>query len=446
MLQLLRQAARASAGGSRCAFEAPHARFLHASLPARQGRRAASVNARTKKKIKVQVIPYGHIKPWIWAQEKLQERNKWLKAKYNLIKDRPVIHWTPPVLQAWITDNKNNKVGILPLNRKVWGTEIRKDVVHRVVRWQRAKWRQGTHKTKNRAEKRGGGRKPRQQKGSGRSRHGSIRSPSWVGGGKAHGKVPMNYTYKLNDRDVKLGLCSALSAKFKEGNLFVLQDSMMDTHKTEDLKTLMTEHWRPLLHNNIAVLHGKGELDNNFALAARVFWNFQFYDKTTINVYDVVKKPFLMATVQGIKEIEEKLLEPSRSQKKPIKYLVDMPIPKLKEATRISVYKKKRKPMVALRNERANRRRRELIKKFPLKTAKEGMRIDWKTNSDFVREFRKQEGPKGYPISEYPAARRKRIRMLTNPTYKEKRMMEQQKAAADAKADAEEAKPGLTES
>ena len=105
-----------------------------------------------------------------------------------------------PYVEAWVSSWERPAVrgGLVQLRSDVWAMPLRPDIVHRVVTWQRAGRRQGTAKTKSRAEVKGGGRKPRPQKGQGRSRQGSIRAPQWRGGGKAHGARPKDWSYHLN--------------------------------------------------------------------------------------------------------------------------------------------------------------------------------------------------------------------------------------------------------
>ena len=102
-------------------------------------------------------------------------------------------------------------MGTIELGGDIFNVPVRRDILHQVVRWQRAKKQQGTHKTKTRAEVRGGGRKPWRQKGTGRARQGSIRAPHWRGGGKAHGPVPRSHAHSLNKKVRRLGLKCALS-------------------------------------------------------------------------------------------------------------------------------------------------------------------------------------------------------------------------------------------
>ena len=129
-----------------------------------------------------------------------------------------------PYVHAWLSAWESPRVGIVPLRSDIWSLPLRTDIVHRVVTWQRACMRQGTSKTKGRHEVRGGGRKPRPQKGSGRSRQGSIRSPLYVGGGHAHPKRPRDFSYKLNLKVQSLGLKTALSDKWRRGALIVMRE------------------------------------------------------------------------------------------------------------------------------------------------------------------------------------------------------------------------------
>ena len=112
----------------------------------------------------------------------------------------------------------------LTLDGRIFDHPIRTDLMHAYVRWQLAKRRAGTHRTKTRAEKRGGGRKPWNQKGSGRARHGSIRSPIWLKGGHAHARRPRSWAFKLNKKQRRLAIAAALSSKLHEGRMLVLEN------------------------------------------------------------------------------------------------------------------------------------------------------------------------------------------------------------------------------
>ncbi|WP_164670677.1 50S ribosomal protein L4 [Virgibacillus doumboii] len=132
-----------------------------------------------------------------------------------------------------------SKAGDIELNDSVFGIEPNTHVLNEAVIMQRASLRQGTHAVKNRAEVRGGGAKPWRQKGTGRARQGSIRSPQWVGGGTVFGPTPRSYSYKLPKKVRRLALKSALSSKAKEENLVVLDSISIDAPKTKEVVRML---------------------------------------------------------------------------------------------------------------------------------------------------------------------------------------------------------------
>ncbi|MFC2949274.1 50S ribosomal protein L4 [Virgibacillus sediminis] len=132
-----------------------------------------------------------------------------------------------------------SQAGDVELNDSVFGIEPNTHVLHEAVVMQRASLRQGTHAVKNRSEVRGGGRKPWRQKGTGRARQGSIRSPQWVGGGTVFGPTPRSYSYKLPKKVRRLALKSALSSKVQEDNLVVLDNIAIDAPKTKEVVKML---------------------------------------------------------------------------------------------------------------------------------------------------------------------------------------------------------------
>src|SRR5690606_37573199 len=142
-----------------------------------------------------------------------------------------------PKVALYKQDGSN--VGEVELNDEVFGIEPHGHVLHEAVVMQRASLRQGTHKVKNRSEVRGGGRKPWRQKGTGRARQGSIRSPQWVGGGVVFGPTPRSYSYKLPKKVRRLALKSALSSKVKEDNIIVLDSIQIDAPKTKEVVNML---------------------------------------------------------------------------------------------------------------------------------------------------------------------------------------------------------------
>src|SRR5690625_3362941 len=140
-----------------------------------------------------------------------------------------------------ILKQDGTEAGEIQLNDSVFGIEPNNHVIHEVIVMQRAAKRQGTHSVKNRSEVRGGGRKPWRQKGTGRARHGSIRSPLWVGGGVSFGPTKeRNYKYKLPKKVRRLALRSALSSKVKSENMIVLDDLNLDAPKTKEFVNILS--------------------------------------------------------------------------------------------------------------------------------------------------------------------------------------------------------------
>ena len=142
-----------------------------------------------------------------------------------------------PKVALFKQDGSN--AGEFELNEAVFGIEPNTHVLHEAVLMQRASMRQGTHAVKNRSDVRGGGRKPWRQKGTGRARQGSIRSPQWVGGGVVFGPTPRSYSYKLPKKVRRLALKSALSSKVKEEGIFVLDTLAIDVPKTKEIINLL---------------------------------------------------------------------------------------------------------------------------------------------------------------------------------------------------------------
>jgi len=138
-----------------------------------------------------------------------------------------------------VLDRSGKKVGDVDLDPAVFGIEPNLAVMHQVVAAGAAAARAGTHSTKTRAEVRGGGRKPWRQKGTGRARHGSIRSPLWVGGGVAHGPKPRDHSQRVNRKMKRLALRSALSDRAREGRIKILDELSFDEPKTRDAADLV---------------------------------------------------------------------------------------------------------------------------------------------------------------------------------------------------------------
>ncbi len=193
-------------------------------------------------------------------------------------------------------------VGEIELNDKVFGIEPNESVLFEAIIAQRASLRQGNHKVKNRSEVAGGGRKPWKQKGTGRARQGSIRSPQWRGGGTVFGPVPRSYSYKLPKKVRRLALLSALSSKVREESIVVLEGLAFDAPKTKEFAQVLAN-----LSINKKALFVTADLDENVALSARNIPGITVVSATGINVLDLVGHDKLVMTKAAVEKVEEVL-------------------------------------------------------------------------------------------------------------------------------------------
>ena len=192
--------------------------------------------------------------------------------------------------------------GEVELNEAVFGIEPNESVIFDAVIMQRASLRQGTHAVKNRSAVRGGGRKPWRQKGTGRARQGSTRSPQWVGGGVVFGPTPRSYSYKLPRKVRRLALNSVLSQKVLENNLVVVDALSFDAPKTQDFKAVLAN--LDVTTKTLLILEG----DNaNTYLSARNIPNFKVIDDYNVNVLDVVNYDKVIITQAALSTVEEAL-------------------------------------------------------------------------------------------------------------------------------------------
>ncbi|QOY37531.1 50S ribosomal protein L4 [Anaerobacillus isosaccharinicus] len=199
--------------------------------------------------------------------------------------------------------NQNGtQVGDIELSDAVFGIEPNQHVLHDAVVMQQASLRQGTHDTKGRSEVRGGGRKPWRQKGTGRARQGSIRSPQWVGGGVVFGPTPRSYSYKLPKKVRRLAIKSALASKVIAQEIVVLEGLMLDTPKTKDMVAILTG-----LSADRKALVVTADYNDNVALSARNIPGVTFVTAEGINVLDVLKHDKLVITKDAVQKVEEVL-------------------------------------------------------------------------------------------------------------------------------------------
>ena len=192
--------------------------------------------------------------------------------------------------------------GEIKLNSEIFGIEPNENVVFDAVIMQRASLRQGTHAVKNRSAVSGGGRKPWRQKGTGRARQGSIRSPQWRGGGIVFGPTPRSYSYKLPKKVRRLAIKSVLSQKVLDNKLVVVEALQFDAPKTKEFAQVLSN-----LNVDTKVLVVV-ESSNDFALlAARNIPNVTIVDETDVTVLDVVNNDKLLITKAALSKVEEGL-------------------------------------------------------------------------------------------------------------------------------------------
>jgi large subunit ribosomal protein L4 len=201
-----------------------------------------------------------------------------------------------------IVNTKNESVGEVELNDEVFNREVKEYILHEVVRMQRAAKRAGTACTKTRVDVRGGGRKPWRQKGTGRARAGTRSSPLWRGGGVAFGPKPRDYSFKVNRKVRQQAVAMALSARFQEGNLVVLDDFSLEQIKTKEFVKIM---------NVLDVDNGIIVTDNAPETLSKSSRNVNGYKVITsegLNVYDLLlhKKVILLQPV--IESLEKRLM------------------------------------------------------------------------------------------------------------------------------------------
>ncbi|MBO5142651.1 MAG: 50S ribosomal protein L4 [Clostridia bacterium] len=197
---------------------------------------------------------------------------------------------------------KNEKVKDLTLADSVWNIEPNNDCLKKMVKLQLAATRQGTAKTKTRAEVSGGGKKPWKQKGTGRARAGSNRSPIWRGGGVVFGVTPRDYTFNINKKERELALKTALTLKNVEKELVVLDSIKLDTLKTKELKSILET-----LELNGKTLFVTAEDNENLYMASRNLGYAYVVLANEINCYDLVNADYLVCDEAAVKYIEEVL-------------------------------------------------------------------------------------------------------------------------------------------
>ena len=198
--------------------------------------------------------------------------------------------------------------GSTELPDELFGMAPRADIIARVVQWQLAKRRAGTHRTKGMGEVSGTTKKPYRQKGTGNARQGSLRSPQFRTGGVVHGPVVRSHAYDLPKKVRRLGLISALSQKQADGKLVVVEGVAGGSGKTKELAAkLKALGWK-------SALVVDGAMDDNFARASRNIVGLDVLPTVGANVYDIVRHDFLVLTIAGVDGLKQRLAKPGVSQ------------------------------------------------------------------------------------------------------------------------------------
>ncbi len=194
---------------------------------------------------------------------------------------------------------EGKEVGTIELNDAVFGVAVNEHLVHMAVVWHLANKRQGTQKAKTRSEVSGGGRKPWRQKGTGHARQGSTRAPQWTGGGMVFAPVPRDYSFKLNKKERRAALKSALTSRVQANKLIVVDELKFDGIKTKNFKQVM---------DNLKVEKGLvviNENDENVVMSAKNLPTISTTLTNALNVYDVMKAGTVVLTKDALKTIEE---------------------------------------------------------------------------------------------------------------------------------------------
>lgn len=198
-----------------------------------------------------------------------------------------------------VLNMEGSEVGKMKLNDAIFGVEVNEHLVHQAVVTQLANDRQGTQKAKTRSEVRGGGRKPWRQKGTGHARQGSIRSPQWTGGGVVFAPTPRDYSKKMNKKEKRIALKSALTSRVAEGKFIVLDELKFDAPKTKEfaqvMKNLEADKALVVINDN----------DTNVVKSAANIPTVKTASTNTINVYDILKYDKVIVTQDAVKTIEE---------------------------------------------------------------------------------------------------------------------------------------------
>ena len=206
-------------------------------------------------------------------------------------------------LEMKLFDNTGKEVGVKSVSSEIFGTRVRTGLIHEVIRWQRAKWRAGTHAVKTRAQASGGGRKPTRQKGMGKARTGSNTSPVWVGGGVAHGPKVRSYEFSLNKKFKHKVLCGVLSERLKEGRCMAVTTFGLTEIKTKEAVNVLGK--LGLAGKKSVVVTGSEDLVLNKSIGN--VHKVIPLNAIGLNTYDIVNSEYVLFTEQGLSEFESRM-------------------------------------------------------------------------------------------------------------------------------------------
>ena len=206
------------------------------------------------------------------------------------------------MLKTDVFNIEGNKVGEMELDEAVFGVEVNEALVHEVVVNQMANGRQGTKGTLTRAEVSGGGRKPWSQKGTGRARQGSIRSPQWKGGGVVFAPKMRDFSFGMNKKQKRQALKSALTSRVNDNKMIVLNELVLNNAKTKEMQTILNN----LKVNKALVVFDRDQATaKNIMLASRNIQGVKTAGINTINVYDILKYDNFVVTKEAVEKIQE---------------------------------------------------------------------------------------------------------------------------------------------
>jgi large subunit ribosomal protein L4 len=205
-------------------------------------------------------------------------------------------------MKVQVKNLANEAVGEIELDDAVFGVDVRQDLIFRAVNWQLAKRRSGNHKTKGISEIAGTTKKPYAQKGTGRARQGSLRSPQFRGGARIFGPVVRSHEHDLTKKVRKLALKTALSAKAAAGQLVIIDTVETDTHKTKVLAVSL----KAMGFESLLVIDGE-TVNENFARAARNIPLVDVLPSQGANVYDIIRRNILVLTKSAVSDLEARL-------------------------------------------------------------------------------------------------------------------------------------------